>query len=430
MSAHHPSDTALLAIVFRSVDGSPPPDLGISPDNFAANDASHKDNDTESLLSAMVYDPLFSNPSLEPHLPLQECAVHELEGVPLNFLTHVWHCMNKLLAPVPMPHAHSNMFPRFLLVPRHDAPQGVWDAVHNLLKWNDGVGYWFWHDVDLATNTLAWFEGRVTQDHLYHTIINKDSVGWFSVVETVVRPDGTCDGMMPTTLHALEKVSFALAWAVIQIIDVVLRLCRFDNVFLGPARCKYVGFHYQWIKSFLQSILDMSNEHIEPHLAPVARDALLQWLLDSTSLLGSSDLKSHEGEGGDLKKLPDTSGLSLHQKMLLAASQYMILPYVTPPDPESLLKKIVEALQKKKAFATGLADVELVCEECKIALRRCIGQAEIEQLREAHYTVEDTDTVKGKYIKAVSNLTIGKFCVSLKALMSVPHNPPPCEHRA
>ncbi|KAF8835752.1 hypothetical protein BDN67DRAFT_984411 [Paxillus ammoniavirescens] len=280
MSAHHLFNTTLLAVMFHSVNGSPSPDPAISPD-FAVNDASHEDNDTESLLSVMVYDLLFSNPSSEPHLPLQvrfnrlifsratgwcllslDCfkticlntfiskigldmlsdsslqlgikvianmvsrvlvqhrVLHNdptwepLEGIPIIFLTHIWHCMNHLLTPAPMPRANSNMFPRFLLVPRHDTPQGVRDTIHNLLKWNDRVGYWFWHDVDPATNTLAWFKGRVTRDHLYHVIINNDSVGWFGVVETIVHPYGTCDGMMPTALHALEKVSFALAWVV------------------------------------------------------------------------------------------------------------------------------------------------------------------------------------------------------------------------
>lgn len=89
------------------------------------------------------------------------------------------------------------------------------------------------------------------------------------------------------------------------------------------------------------------------------------------------------------------------------------MPLVVPPDTESVSKELANALQQKMAFVTGLADAQRKCEECELALLGRLSRAEIERLIAVYYVLEDTTSIRGKYIQAVSKLAYSEFHMSL-----------------
>jgi hypothetical protein len=69
-------------------------------------------------------------------------------------------------------------------------------------------------------------------------------------------------------------------------------------------------------------------------------------------------------------------------------------------------------LWRKRAAVSCLIDIQAECEDYEGEMCDHIGEAAAERFLIENYIVEDTDTVKGKYHKAVSELTIRGFGIS------------------
>ncbi|KAF9239169.1 hypothetical protein BU15DRAFT_62171 [Melanogaster broomeanus] len=100
--------------------------------------------------------------------------------------------------------------------------------------------------------------------------------------------------------------------------------------------------------------------------------------------------------------------LDAYQEALQETTKFMVLPYVPPLDQEVLSKKYREALVTKKIAALYFADAQALCEVYEADMCRGIGEADAERFRNEHYTIEDTDTVMGKFLQAISNITFLK----------------------
>jgi hypothetical protein len=75
-------------------------------------------------------------------------------------------------------------------------------------------------------------------------------------------------------------------------------------------------------------------------------------------------------------------------------------------------KKYRDALSKKRAAVAHLVEIQAECEDHESNMSDHVGEAAAERFLAKNYIVKDTDTVKGKYYKAVSELTIGGFGIS------------------
>lgn len=115
--------------------------------------------------------------------------------------------------------------------------------------------------------------------------------------------------------------------------------------------------------------------------------------------------------------LEDIIRLSDYQKAVKEASKYMAWPYLMPtPNVGSMTEKFIEVLRKKQVFLTELADTEFACEDYETALRRYLGDAEVDRLLRAHFVIQKPQTVKGKYMAAVAGMTMRDFCLSREPL--------------
>ncbi|KIJ59545.1 hypothetical protein HYDPIDRAFT_33075 [Hydnomerulius pinastri MD-312] len=195
----------------------------------------------------------------------------DLEIMLYSFLSHVWACTARLVSGAPAPQLATYLYPLFPLV-----PDCAFDTVRQLIQWNDTIRFPFWHEHDDNARTVNWFSNPVTQDYLYHVLINQQSAGWFGVNKDNVYLHATSTSIVS---RALEKVSFTMAWAVVEIFDNVLQVCMLSRSFLDLRHCQDVAHFYEKIKTFLQSILDRTNPHIPPQHDEGVRSALLTWLL-------------------------------------------------------------------------------------------------------------------------------------------------------
>lgn len=90
------------------------------------------------------------------------------------------------------------------------------------------------------------------------------------------------------------------------------------------------------------------------------------------------------------------------------------LPVAISPPPDVLKRMYTESLVEKTTMAARMADIEQSCHDWEGAVRQMLGDAEAQKIFEAHVfvDVDETDTVKGRYITAVTRLRMQDFCLS------------------
>jgi len=91
---------------------------------------------------------------------------------------------------------------------------------------------------------------------------------------------------------------------------------------------------------------------------------------------------------------------------------FQVLPYIPPLNTDFLCKKLVNALQNKRVYLAGLANAEQECDELVKVLCPLLGDAEIKKLVQAHCNTERMDSLKVRYVKAVTSVKLDNFCLS------------------
>lgn len=92
-----------------------------------------------------------------------------------------------------------------------------------------------------------------------------------------------------------------------------------------------------------------------------------------------------------------------------------MLPYTPPLNTDLLREQFVDALQSKRVFLVGLANAEQKCGELEKVLCPLLSDAEIRRLVQAHCNTERMDSVKTRYMNAVTGMKLKKFCLSSEA---------------
>ncbi|KAF9239170.1 hypothetical protein BU15DRAFT_74859 [Melanogaster broomeanus] len=205
--------------------------------------------------------------------------VNELKSVPEMFFTHVFRCCQTLLAPAPHLQTNPSRYPRYPLVRSfQNISFAERESLRQGLTWSPLWGYRLWHQFRIHGGTdvtINWFMDCITRDILYHALRNKDSDGWFSILEvdgsTTLQPQ-------PLTEGSLETVSFVLAWVNVQLKADVLHLSQFSTTSMQQDRINAVQQQYTIILDFLKSILQETNPNLTPESAREAKTALQQWL--------------------------------------------------------------------------------------------------------------------------------------------------------
>lgn len=73
--------------------------------------------------------------------------------------------------------------------------------------------------------------------------------------------------------------------------------------------------------------------------------------------------------------------------------------------------KLIEALSRKRTSAVALAEAEKSCEQWESLLRHFVGDSAVQCAIQAIPIVDEGDTVKGRYIAAVSRIRWREFCL-------------------
>ncbi|KIM56160.1 hypothetical protein SCLCIDRAFT_10805 [Scleroderma citrinum Foug A] len=294
--------------------------------------------------------------------------------------------------------------------------------------YDSALGYPFFHQI--SGDRFYWFANPITQEFLCHAFAIPSPAGSLGVIEVITLPDSSVV-TGPLVVFGLEKFTFVLAWAIVKFQDIALQ--RFDFTCLT---LNHIAYCINELTRYFNSILEMTNPAIETTDAHEAKEAFLQWL--EVSEVARRLEPPHSTQLCNFCEMNQKTQQFKYYKSILPNAYYMaaspplvpdahggketedtkneiVMPEIELSERQKLVLEtnkhfFVDALQSKRVFLVGLANAEKKCGELEKVLCPLLGDAEIRRLVQAHCNTERMDSMKMRYMNAVTGMKLKKFC--------------------